>query len=89
MRKKIFIIFIFLITVIVLLVWNKKVVPDKLVSSQLISTQEKPTPTVTLVPSPTPLAINEDTNLKEAVDKLSPVNFTEDFKKLQQEANNF
>ena len=50
--------------------------------SEQIQPASKPLPTVTAILTPTPLIIDDKTNLAEEIDKLTPADFSDDFQQL-------
>lgn len=61
---------------------NKTVHPDQVITKQQ-SSNLAPTPKPTLEP------IDQNSNLEEELDKLTPPDFSEDFESLKKSTNNF
>lgn len=53
------------------------------------TSQNLPTVTLTPTPTPTPVIFNESSNLETETEKLTPEDFSNDFKQLKEEVGKF
>jgi len=79
-----------LIVVIIGIIWVfGKRQNTNLISSGASFLTERPTPTTFLTPTPTPIIFDQNSNLWQETEKLTPEDFSDDFNLLKQEASLF
>lgn len=87
MNKNKIIIIIALLIILTTIFLMSKAESGKIVSSQ-VSSRNEVVLTPASIPTPTPIIIDKNSNLEEETEKLTPEDFSEDFKNLKQEASN-
>ncbi|OGE25929.1 hypothetical protein A3H85_02810 [Candidatus Daviesbacteria bacterium RIFCSPLOWO2_02_FULL_40_8] len=78
--KKLVIISLLVVSIVTYWIINNRLGVSK--SSVILVEQNKAVPTITITPSATPLPINKDTNLENALDSLAPSDFSSEYPKL-------
>lgn len=87
MNKKILILVILAVLLGVFLLFKSNLSSSKISPNLQSGNVLIPTPTPT--PTPTPPVFDKNSNLEEEIEKLTPEDFSEDFKLLKEEASSF
>lgn len=88
MKHKILIIFFSFILLIGILIYYVSIHGRQTVRVNLVKSGSV-LPTTLLSPTPSPIVVDPNSNLKVEVKKLDPADFSPDFEQLKKEINNF
>lgn len=78
--KKFVVVSILIVSLVTYWIISNRLVVFK--SSEISVEQNKPVPIIKITPTPTALPINKDTNLENALDSLTPNDFSTEYLKL-------
>ncbi len=67
---------------------NNSLITPSLITQKLAGPTPSQVPTPTLTPTPTPIILNKSSDLLEEINKLTPEDFSVDFKLLRENSSN-